>query len=103
VRVLFSHGAGLAVAPGAPGNRLLGFELAAADRQFVTADARIEGDAVLLSAPGIEKPVAVRYGWGDDPPCNLTNWTALPAAPFRTDAWPRFSQRLSRLARFPTP
>jgi sialate O-acetylesterase len=93
VRVRFRHGAGLAVAPGAPQGRLLGFELAGADRQFATAEARIEGDSVVLSAPGIEAPVAVRYGWGDDPPCNLVNWAALPAAPFRSDSWPRFSQR----------
>jgi sialate O-acetylesterase len=92
VRVRFQHGTGLAVAAGALQGRLVGFELAGTDRQFVTAEARIEGDSVLLSAPGLQAPVAVRYGWGDDPPCNLTNWAGLPAAPFRTDSWPRFSQ-----------
>ena len=33
-------------------------------------------------------PVAVRYGWGDNPECNLINATGLPASPFRTDEWP---------------
>ena len=107
VEVRFRHAAGLEAAPappsgllpGAASERLLGFEIAGADRRFVAAAARIEGETVVLSAPGVPKPVAVRYGWGDDPICNLVNWAALPAAPFRTDRWPRFSQRPKPLAR----
>jgi sialate O-acetylesterase len=101
IRVRFSHATGLeAAAPppvappaGSGAGRLVGFEIAGPDRQFVTAAAQIEGETVVLSAPGVPKPVAVRYAWGDDPSCNLINWAALPAVPFRTDRWPRFSQR----------
>ena len=36
----------------------------------------------------VTKPVAVRYGWDDNPLCNLYNKEGLPACPFRTDDWP---------------
>ena len=35
----------------------------------------------------VTDPVAVRYGWADNPGCNLGNKEGLPATPFRTDAW----------------
>jgi sialate O-acetylesterase len=35
----------------------------------------------------IAEPVAVRYGWGDNPAATLRNQADLPAAPFRTDDW----------------
>ena len=50
----------------------------------VPADAVIEGDAVAVSAPGIDAPVHVRYAWANDPPCTLFNREGLPASPFRT-------------------
>ena len=90
VRVRFHHAAGLTLG-GRFIDRLVGFELAGRDRHYVAADARIEGDTVVLSAPTVTSPVAVRYGWGDDPLCNLVNRAGLPAAPFRTDRWPRLT------------
>jgi sialate O-acetylesterase len=39
-----------------------------------------------VSAPSVEKPTAVRYGWADFPVVNLANKEGLPASPFRTDA-----------------
>ena len=33
----------------------------------------------------IPRPVAVRYGWADDPGCNLYNCESPPASPFRSD------------------
>jgi sialate O-acetylesterase len=35
----------------------------------------------------VPNPVAVRYGWADNPACNLYNKEGLPASPFRTDTW----------------
>ena len=32
----------------------------------------------------VPHPAAVRYGWADDPGCNLYNAAGLPAVPFRT-------------------
>jgi sialate O-acetylesterase len=65
-----------------------GFMLAGADRTWHWADARIDGDSVIVSSPEVPEPVAVRYGWADDPPNTLRNQADLPAAPFRTDDWP---------------
>lgn len=72
----------------ARGGELKGFAIAGHDRRFVWADARIEGDHVIVSSPEVPRPVAVRYGWADNPQCNLFNSEGLPAAPFRTDKWP---------------
>jgi sialate O-acetylesterase len=63
---------------------LRGFEVAGADGAFFPADARIEGDAVLVNSPQVARPVAVRYAWGDDPVGDLQNDAGLPAAPFRS-------------------
>lgn len=67
---------------------LRGFAVAGEDRQFVWADARIEGDTVVVSSEKISQPAAVRYAWADNPACNLYNDAGLPASPFRTDDWP---------------
>jgi sialate O-acetylesterase len=68
------------------GDTLRGFAVAGEEGCFVWADARIDGDEVLVSAPAITAPEAVRYGWGDNPEVNLYNKAGLPAAPFRTDS-----------------
>jgi sialate O-acetylesterase len=106
IRVRFTHvGEGLEVHGGGP---LQGFAIAGADRKFRWANARIEGDSVVVSNPEISAPVAVRYAWADSPPCNLFNRVAvgkdgpnkdgpgkdgLPASPFRTDDWPGITEK----------
>lgn len=83
--VSFDHvGGGLTV----HGDTLSGFAIAGADKQFVWAQATLEGDTVLVRSGAVAEPVAVRYGWADNPECNLYNKEGLPAVPFRTDAWP---------------
>ena len=82
----FDHVGGGLVAGG--GERLKGFAVAGADRKFVWADARIEGDRVVVGSDQVSEPVAVRYAWADNPVCNLYNREGLPASPFRTDQWP---------------
>lgn len=72
----------------ARGGELKGFSIAGADRKFVWADARIDGDSVIVSSPQVEKPAAVRFGWADYPVVNLWNKDGLPASPFRTDDFP---------------
>jgi sialate O-acetylesterase len=67
------------------GSELKGFAIAGADKKFVWADAKIEGDTVVVSSPEVKEPVAVRYAWADNPECNLYNKEGLPASPFRTD------------------
>lgn len=72
----------------AHGEKLQGFTIAGADKKFIWADAVIEGETVVVSAPQVEMPVAVRYAWANNPLCNLYNGAHLPASPFRTDDWP---------------
>lgn len=67
--------------------KIVGFQIAGDDKQWFWADAKIEGDCVIVSSDKVPKPVAVRYAWGDNPRVNLYNATGLPAAPFRTDKW----------------
>ena len=80
-----SLGGGLVAKNGDP---LKGFAIAGRDKKFVWADARIEGDKVVVSSPKVKAPAAVRYAWADNPACNLYNKADLPASPFRTDDWP---------------
>jgi sialate O-acetylesterase len=81
MRLWFDHAAsGLE----AKGGALKGFEIAGTDRKFVPADARIENATVLVSSASIPQPAFVRYGWADNPECNLYNKEGLPASPFRT-------------------
>jgi sialate O-acetylesterase len=70
------------------GETLKGFAIAGEDRKFHWANARIEGDEIVVSSPEVSAPVAVRYGWANSPECNLYNKNGLPASPFRTDHWP---------------
>ncbi len=85
IRLYFDHVDGGLIAKG---DELRGFAIAGEDRRFVWAKARIEGDTVVVWSEEVEKPVAVRYGWADNPDCNLYNKAGLPASPFRTDDWP---------------
>ncbi len=65
------------------------FEIAGNDKNFVWADAIIDGNTVIVSSEDVPNPVAVRYAWSDNPEgCNLYNTQGLPASPFRTDNWP---------------
>ncbi len=82
----FQHVGGGLVAKG--GGPLKGFAIAGADRKFVWAEARIEGETVVVCSEKVAEPVAVRYAWADNPVCNLYNQEGLPASPFRTDGWP---------------
>jgi sialate O-acetylesterase len=78
----FKHvGSGLIAKDG----ELKGFTIAGEDKQFVPAQAKIQGSTVIVSAEGVTAPKAVRYGWANVPDVNLFNQDDLPASPFRTD------------------
>jgi len=83
IRISFDHAAGLKSVGSGP----TGFAVAGADRRFVWAQARLDNGDIIVSAPEVKEPVAVRYGWGDNALCNLYNQADLPAVPFRTDTW----------------
>lgn len=69
------------------GTTLKGFTVAGEDQVFVPAMARVEDETVVVFAPEVLHPKAVRYAWADNPICNLENAEGLPASPFRTDDW----------------
>jgi sialate O-acetylesterase len=71
----------------ADGNDLKHFQIAGRDKVFVPAIAKISGSSVIVSSPDVNKPVAVRFGWGSTDQTNLFNLSGLPAGPFRTDRW----------------
>jgi len=87
IRLRFQYIHGGLVAKNSSGGRLSGFEVAGDDRQFVSAEARIDGDTVVVRNERVPHPVAVRYAWSMNPQCNLFNRAGLPASPFRTDDW----------------
>ncbi len=75
------------------GKALQGFSIAGRDHKFHWAKAEIQGDKIVVSSPEVLYPVAVRYGWSDNPVCNLYNGAGLPASPFRTDDWKGVTQK----------
>lgn len=67
------------------GDKLGEFSVAGDDRKGFWADAKIEGDAVIVSSPEVLQPKAARYAWQGYPQATLFNGAGLPAVPFRTD------------------
>lgn len=66
-----------------------GFTVAGKDKVFHWAQAEISGDKIIVTCKEVSNPVAVRYGWANNPDdLNLYNLEGLPAVPFRTDDWP---------------
>jgi sialate O-acetylesterase len=87
VRLHFQHAYGGLTAKSLSIISVSGFEIAGEDRKFVGADARIEGDTVVVSSDQVPHPIAVRYAWGMNPRPSIYNRADLPASPFRTDKW----------------
>lgn len=68
------------------GDTLGEFAIAGADRKWHWAEARIEGDdVVVISSPEVPQPIVARYAWQANPLATLFNGAGLPAEPFRTD------------------
>ncbi|MBC2602605.1 sialate O-acetylesterase [Puniceicoccus vermicola] len=89
IRLYFDHSEGLQAKDGDLG----GFAMAGADRQWVWANARVDGETVVVSHPDVLEPKAVRYSWAERPSGgNLVNQEGLPAAVFRTDDWPMVTE-----------
>jgi sialate O-acetylesterase len=86
MRVYFTHADGMS---GRGGAEVKGFEVAASDGKFAPAEAKIDGATIVVSSSSVAAPVSVRYGWADDPGCNLVNQAGLPASPFRSEV-PRY-------------
>ena len=86
VRLQFKHTGGGLVSR--DGKMLSWFHVAGEDKKFVPALATIvDSKIVVVSAPEVPNPVAVRFGWNHIAEPNLSNKEGLPASPFRTDKW----------------
>lgn len=85
VRVRFDFAENGLIAKNGP---LCCFEIAGADRRFFPAKAEIEGAEVLVSAPEVPVPVAVRFAFDNIAEPNLFSAGGLPASCFRSDDWP---------------
>lgn len=88
IRIQFDHvGSGLVIKDRY--GYLKGFAVAGKDKKFYWAKAQIEGNEVVVYSDEVKEPVAVRYGWADNPDdLNLYNEEGFPASPFRSDDWP---------------
>jgi sialate O-acetylesterase len=84
VRLNLSNAQDLKTTDGGP---IKGFALAGEDKKFHWAKAEIEHDHIIVSCAEVPEPVAIRYGWADNPDVNLVNGAGLPASPFRSDKW----------------
>lgn len=85
IRVKFDHAAsGLASRDGKP---LSHFEIAGRDGIFQPAEAKIEGEAVLISAAAEPEPRRARFAWSKLAIANLMDKDGLPATSFHTH-WP---------------
>lgn len=86
VRIKFKDiGGGLAIQGDGPPK---GFAIAGEDKTFVHAEAKLDGDTIVVWNEKVAKPVAVRYAWAYNPVVNVFNKEGFPLAPFRTDDWP---------------
>ena len=86
VRVEFDH-VGKGLAP-AHSEQVQGFAIAGEDKVFHWADAKIDGNSIVLTSAKVAKPVAVRYAFAARRTwANLFNKDGLPAVTFRTDHW----------------
>lgn len=61
------------------------FTIAGADGKFVSAKAEIKDNKIIVSAPQIQHPYYVRFGWNETAQSNFINKEGLPAVPFRSD------------------
>ncbi|WP_458232349.1 sialate O-acetylesterase [Roseateles sp. P5_E8] len=71
------------------GEPLRGFYLAGADQRWVPAEARFDGDRIVLRSAAVPSPVAARYAWVNNASeANVIGGDGLPLPPLRTDDWP---------------
>ncbi len=107
VTVSFSHAesglmvatkAGLADPKEAAVKELSHFELADKRGEWRAAEAIVRGKTVVVHSDAVSAPVAVRYGYANDPQhCNLYNRDGLPASPFVSDLkWVKFDPGLPK-------
>ena len=83
LRVSLADAEGLKTRDGLPPNE---FELRGICGAWVPAQAKIEGTDVVLTAAGVEEPLAMRFAPYNGSTPNLVNGAGLPVGPFRCGA-----------------
>lgn len=84
IKIQFTHTAnGLE----SKGDQITSFEIAGEDKVFLPAQAKIEGNNVIVYNKKIKNPAAVRFAFNNTAIPNLFNKEGLPVNLFRTDAW----------------
>ena len=69
------------------GDTIKEFYIAGADKIFMSALAKIEGNSIIVWNKNIKIPVAVRFGFTNSSLPNLFNKEGMPVNIFRTDDW----------------
>lgn len=64
------------------------FEILGENGEFVVADARIEGESIVLQSDKVRHPVVARFMWNKLAEPNLMNQSGLPASAFRAGEIP---------------
>jgi sialate O-acetylesterase len=66
----------------------VGFAICGEDKVWHWAKGKVlPGDRIEVTSDKVEKPIAVRYAWADNPVCNLFSKDGLPVTPFRSDSF----------------
>jgi sialate O-acetylesterase len=84
MRVWFDHAEGLTM----HGQPIGDFEIAGEDRHFVSAEARLDGNTVVVSSKSLPRPMFVRYAWASVVTHPLYNSAGLPASTFSSEPRP---------------
>jgi len=84
LRIRFAHAAGGLVAHARPPSAL---EVAGPDKVFHLAYGKIDRDTLVVWAPQVKEPVAVRYAYRNAADANLFGGNGLPVVPFRSEDW----------------
>jgi len=70
----------------AKGGELKCFEICGIDNVYYPAKATIANNKIVVTSEKVDKPVATRYAWANNPEgVNFYNKEGLPASPFRTN------------------
>lgn len=81
VIVSFDHSSGLY----STGKVITSFEIAGEDKIFYPAEAKIQGEKVIVNSKNVKAPLVVRFAWSNTATPNLFNSAGLPASCFTTE------------------
>lgn len=87
LRVRLDHAAGLTTRDGKAPDW---FEVIGPDSDWTAATATIDGESVVLTAPGVSGPCAMRFAWHKSAEPHLVNGAGLPMGGFRAGEVPAF-------------